>query len=53
MQELLTSDFNNNYDQIRNHEEVKDEDYGIGGPQIHQKSNMIPKIHPSNKVQNT
>jgi hypothetical protein len=31
MQELLTSDFNNNEDQIRNHEEVKNEDYGIGG----------------------
>ncbi len=31
MQDLLTSDFNNNEDQAWNHEEVKDEDYGVGG----------------------
>jgi hypothetical protein len=31
MQELLTSDFNNNEDQTRNHEKVEDEDYVIGG----------------------
>jgi hypothetical protein len=31
MQKLLTSDFNNNEDQASNHEEVKEEDYGIGG----------------------
>jgi hypothetical protein len=31
MQEQLTSDFNNNEDQAWNHDEVEDEDYGIGG----------------------
>jgi hypothetical protein len=52
MQELLTSDFNN---KIKHGimKESKMKIVVLVVPQIHQKLNMIPQIHPSNLVQNT